>query len=178
MGESRRGLAGAGKADDQRHAILAFDGDDLATGMQGKPATVVDQLVPHPQAALLGLAKVVRVQDAGDVVLEVNRDQAVGWVALGLQARRIHNRQLWLEVLIAIQREVELLLHARDVGVGLFDDQAGRRAELWVVADVAIDHDHLLVFDVVVLDLRPLLALFAGDALVRVRLWRVGNDVG
>jgi hypothetical protein len=54
--------------------------------------------------------------------------------------------------------KVELLLHPGDVRVRCLDVEPGGRAELGVVADVAVDDDHLLVGDVLVLALRPALA--------------------
>jgi hypothetical protein len=54
---------------DERH--------DLAAGVQREPAAVVDDVVPHPQAALFGLAEVVRIEHAGDVAVEVDGDEPV-----------------------------------------------------------------------------------------------------
>src|SRR5262249_10827128 len=117
-------LPGAGEADDQADALAALGGDDLAAGVERDPAAVVDELVPHPQAALLRLAEVVRVEDSSDAALEVDGDQAVVRVPAGLEVRRVDDRQLGLELVAVVGCEVELLLHARDVRVGGLDVEA------------------------------------------------------
>src|SRR6185369_11167304 len=65
------------EADDQPDALALFRRDDLATRVQRDPAAVVDELVPHPQAALLRLAEVVRVEDARHALLAVDLEQGV-----------------------------------------------------------------------------------------------------
>ena len=49
--------------------------------MQREAALVEDDVVPHPQSALLRLAEVVGVKDAGDVVVEVDGDESIVGVA-------------------------------------------------------------------------------------------------
>src|SRR4029079_19068318 len=97
--ERRRRLAGPGEADDQADALPVLGRDDLAARVERNPASVVDELVPHPQAALLRLPEVVGVEDARHALLEVDGDQAVVRVALGLQVGRVDDRQLALELL-------------------------------------------------------------------------------
>ena len=62
--------------------------------------------------------------------------------------------------------EVEEVLRAGDVRVARFDHEARRQPECRVVADVAVDHDHVLVADVGLLHLGDLGVLLAGDRLV------------
>ena len=149
--------------------------DDLAAGVQREPAAVVDELVPHAQAALLRLAEVVRVEDARHALLEVDRDQAVVGIALGLQVRRVDDGQLRF-VLSLGGSEVELLLHGGDVRVRGLDVEPCGRAEVRVVPDEAVDHDHVLIGDVRVLRLGPLVAFLARDRLV-LPVGLVGDDV-
>ena len=153
--EGGRRLAGPGEADDQPTRLPLLGRDDLAAGVQRESAAVVDELVPHPQPALLRLPEVVGVEDPRHAVLEVDGDQSIVGVALGLEVGRVDDGQLRLELLVVGRREVELLLHTRDVRVGVLDVEPGGGAELGVVADVAVDHDHLLPGDVRVLPLRP-----------------------
>ena len=134
--------------------------------MERQPAPVVDELVPHAQAALLRLAEVVRVEDPRHALLDVDHDQAVVGVALGLQVRRVDDGQLGLVLLRFIALEVELLLHPGDVRVRGLDEEPRRRPELRIVADETVDLDHLLARDVGVLRLRPALRLVARDRLV------------
>src|SRR3954447_911894 len=63
--EGRGGLARARQAHDQADLVAVVGRDDLAAGVQREAAAVVDELVPHPQPALLRLAEVVGVADAG-----------------------------------------------------------------------------------------------------------------
>src|SRR5207247_1464540 len=97
--------------------LATLGGDDLAAGVKRDTTAVVDELVPHPQAALLRLAEVVRVEDACYALLEVDGDQAVVRVAIRLQVRRVDDRQLGLALLPLFAREVELLLHPGDVRI-------------------------------------------------------------
>ena len=76
-----------------------LDRDHLAAGVERQAAALVDELVPHPQAALLRLPEVVGVEDAGDVVLEIDGDQPLVGIALGLQVRRVDDGERRLEVL-------------------------------------------------------------------------------
>ena len=64
-------------------------GDDLAAGVHRQAALVVDDLVPHAQAALFGLAEVVGIENARDAVLEVDRNAAVVRVAGSGQVGRV-----------------------------------------------------------------------------------------
>ena len=123
--------------------------------MEREAALVVDDVVPHAQAALLRLTEVVGVQDASDVLVQVDRDDPVVGVATGLQAGRVDDLHLRLFAVIAI--EVEFLLHPRDVGVALLHEQAGGRAHVGVVADEAVDLDHVVLGDVGVLQRRDLI---------------------
>src|SRR5439155_26893927 len=67
-------LPGAREADHDDRLLALRRRDDLASGVHGQAALVVDDLVPHAQAALLRLAEVVGVEDARDAVLEVYCD--------------------------------------------------------------------------------------------------------
>jgi hypothetical protein len=173
-----RRLAGAAEPDDQADLVAVVGRDHLAAGVQREAATVVDELVPHAQPALLRLAEVVGVAHARDAPLEVDRDDAVVRVALDGQVGRVDDGQLGLEGVRVVDVEVQLLLHAGDVGVGLLDVEARGGAELGVVADEAVDHDHVLTGDVLVLELGDPLALLAGDALLRARLGVVQHEEG
>src|SRR2546430_13830578 len=62
--------------------------------------------------------------------------------SLRLQIRRVDDGQLRL-VDVPVRVEVELLLHAGDVRVRGLDEESRRRAEVGVVADVAVDLHHL-----------------------------------
>src|SRR6185437_11971744 len=107
-------------------------------------AAAVDDVVPHPQAALLGLTEVVRVEHPGDVVAQVDGDQPVVGVARCGQAGGVDDGGVGGPgngVVVVIGRIVELLLHAGHVGVGGLHDQPGPGSESWVGADVAV-HDH------------------------------------
>ena len=174
-GKGGRRFSRAAEADDQEDALVAAHRDDLAARMHGEPAGVVDLLVPHPQAALLRFAEVVRIEDAGDAGVQVDEDRPVVRISGGRQVRRVDHRDLWLR---AVRRVVELLLHAGDVGVTRLDDQPGGRQKVRIIADDAIEHNHLLLADVVVLDLRPFPALLGPHGLRRVLLGAVGDDIG
>ena len=139
--ERRRRLAGPRQADDHDDLLAGGGRDHLEAGVQRQPALAVDDVVPHPQAALLRLTEVVGVEDTRDAVLEIDRDQPVVRVARGREVRRVDHLHLGLGAVGAL--EVELLLHAGDVRVGLLDREARGRAQLGVVADVAVDHDHI-----------------------------------
>jgi hypothetical protein len=110
-------------------AVAAVRRDDLAAGVEREAAAVVDELVPHPQAALLRLAEVVGVEDARDVVLEVDAISRSSGLPSAFEVRRVDDRQLGLEALELRLggRVVELLLHRGDVRVRLLDDEARRR---------------------------------------------------
>jgi hypothetical protein len=69
-----------------------------------------------------------------------------------------------------------MLLHSGDVGVRLLDDQSRGDAELRVVADVPIHHQHVPRADVVVLHLGHPGVFGAGDGLVGVLFRGVGGD--
>ncbi len=161
--EGRRRLARAGKPDDQADAVAALGRDDLAPGVQRQAAALVDHLVPHPEEALLRLAEVVGVEDAGDALLEVDGDQAVVRHARRLEVRRVDDDELGLERLGILDREEQLLLHAGDVRVRGLDEQADGRAQVGLRAQVAVDHDHLAVGDVRVLLVDPLGRVVARD---------------
>ena len=170
--ERRRRLAGPGEPDDHEHLLAIAGRHHLEPGVEGEPAEVVDLRVPHPEAALLRLAEVVGVQDPGDAVLEIHGDHAVVRVARRLEVRRVDD--LHLRLLAVVAGEVELLLHPGDVRVGLLDRQARSCAEGRFVADVAVDHDDVLVAEVVVLYPRDLLELVTGH---RLAARAVGDDV-
>ena len=122
--------------------------------MHGEPATGVDHGVPHPQAALLGLTEVVRVHEAGDPGVKVHGDEAVLRIAGHRQVGGVDHHQLGVPVVCrSIGREVELLLHARDIRVGLLDVEAYAGPLVGFVADVPVDHEHVAASDVVGLDL-------------------------
>jgi hypothetical protein len=74
--------------------------------------------------------------------------------------------------------EIEHVLHAGDVGAVGLDVEPGRHPPLGGVADVAIDHDHLALRDVGVLQLADALPLVAVDGLVGIAVGVVGDDVG
>ncbi len=147
--EGRRRLAGAGQADDHEDLVAVGGRDDLQARVQRETALAVDDVVPHAQAALLRLAEVVGVQDARDVVVEVDRDHAVVRVARRRETGGVDHLDLRLGPVAAL--EVELLLHAGDVRVTLLHQQSRRRAHLGIVADVAVDLDHVVLGDVGVL---------------------------
>ena len=135
--------------------------------MQRQAAAIVHELVPHPQPALLRLAEVVRVEDAGDVQVEVDGDQPIVGVARRREPRRVHDHELGLEVGLGIV-EVEDVLHPGDVREGRLDEEPGRNAVLGVVADEAVDLDHGRLGDVGVLARRHAVPLVAVDRLVRI----------
>ncbi len=129
--------------------------------MQRQAAAAEDDVVPHPQAALLGLAEVVRVEHAGDVGIEVDSDHPVVRVSGSGQVGSVDDggvRAPGRRIVILANRVVELLLHPRDVRVRCLHDQPGPGAELGVRTDVAVYHDHVLAGDVGV--------LFRGDPVV------------
>src|SRR6516225_5776342 len=122
------------------------DRNDLAAGVQGQAAATIDDVVPHPQAALLGLAEVVRVEHAGDVGVQVDGDEPVVRVAGGGYAGRVDDggvRHPGGRVVALPGRVVELVLHAGHVRVGRLHDQPGPGAEPRIGSDIAVDHDHV-----------------------------------
>src|SRR4029453_11070539 len=179
LGEGGGRLARARPPPDQ-HGLLAVRGrGDLAAGVHGQPAALVDLAVPHPQAALLGLPEVVGVEDPGDPGLEVDGDPAVVRVAGGGQVGGVDDGDLGVVAGVAVHRVVvEEPLHAGDVGVGLLDHQAGRGAVGAGVADEAVDLHHVPAADVVVLERGQPGPFLAVDRLVAVLLWPVGDHVG
>jgi hypothetical protein len=122
--------------------------------VQRETALLVDDVVPHPQAALLRLAEVVGVQDARHVPVEIHGDETIVRIAEGSETRCIEH--LHIRLLIVVAGEVELLLHAGDVRVALLYHEASAGAELGVVPDPAVDLDHVVVGDVLVLSPRDL----------------------
>src|SRR5205814_5566353 len=100
------------QADDHEDLVAVVRGDDLEPGVQGEPALVVDDVVPHPEATLLGLPEVIRMQDAGDVMVEIDCDHAIVRVSGRGQPRRVDDLYLGLATVASL--EVELLLHPRD----------------------------------------------------------------
>jgi hypothetical protein len=132
-------------------------------GVQREAALAVDDVVPHPQAALLRLPEVIGVQDARDAVLQVDRDQAVVRVAGCREVRRVDDLHLGLGPVVPF--EVELLLHPGDVRVRLLDREARRGPHLGVVADEPVDHNHVA--------LREVRLLLRGDLVER----RAGHDL-
>ena len=151
--EGRRRLAGARQADDHEDLVALRRRDDLEPGVQREAALVVDDVVPHPQPALLGLTEVVRVEDARRVVVEVDGDHTVVGIALGAKTRGVDHLDFRFpaRARAVVTGEVELLLHPGDVRVPLFHDQPSRGAHVRVVADVAVDHQHVVLGHVGVL---------------------------
>src|SRR5262249_11693908 len=96
LGEGRGGLAGTGRADEDDAAGAAADRDDLAARVQRQAAAVVDDVVPHPQAAFFRLTEVVGVEHPGDVAGQVDGDDAVVRVTAGGQVRRVDDRRVRL----------------------------------------------------------------------------------
>jgi hypothetical protein len=128
-----------------------------------KAALVVDDLVPHAEAALFRLAEVVRVKDARDAVVEVDGNAAVVRVTGGGQVGCVDHGDLRFA---AGALEVEVLLHTGDVRVGALDDETGGRLHFFGVGDVAVYHDHRPTRDVLVLETDDLFVLGAGHRLV------------
>ena len=176
-GEGGGGLPGAGEADDQHDPVAASRRDHLATSVEREPAQIVDLLVPHPQAALLGLAEVVGVHDPGDPGVQVHDDGPLIRIAGHRQVRRVDDGDLGLRR-GALRGVVQHALHAGDVGVALLDNQSRGSNQGAMVADRAVDDQHLLVSDVVVLHVPQPAGLVLGDALRRIALGVVGCDVG
>src|SRR5207237_6674884 len=153
--ERRGGLAGAGQPDDQHRLLAAPRRHHLAPRVQRETAALVRQLVPHAQATLLRLAEVVAVEHAGDTGVEIDGDHTVTGKAGCGQVRRVDHRQRGREIGPGRLRvEVQPALHARDVRVGRLDVQTRRHAIFGIVADVAVDDEHVLTADVLVLHLR------------------------
>src|SRR5207248_10943762 len=65
-GEGRGRLACSAESHDQDDALLLSNWDDLAAGMHGEPAGVIDLLVPHAKPALLRFTEVVGGEDPPD----------------------------------------------------------------------------------------------------------------
>src|SRR5262249_9136748 len=76
-----RGFACAGQPDYQTDAIAVAHGYDFAARVKSQPASVIDDLVPHAQPTLFGLAKVIAVEYPGDALFEIYRNQSIRWVA-------------------------------------------------------------------------------------------------
>src|SRR6266540_1916253 len=92
---------------------------------------------------------------------------------------RVDDGDLRLVRLVVVNRVVvEEAVQPGEVRVRLLDDQAGGGPEGPVVADEPVDHDHVLVTDVLVLDLGDPAALLPADGLAAVPLGGVGHDVG
>ena len=70
------------------------------------------------------------------------------------------------------------MLHAGDVRVGRLDVQTRRDTMLRIVADIAVDDEHVLLADVRVLARSDLRAFGAAHRLVAVLLGAIGDDVG
>src|SRR6266705_3149645 len=81
------------------------------------------------------------MQDAGDVVVEVDRDHAIVRISGRGQPRRVDDLHLGLAAVASL--EVELLLHPRDVRVALLHHEAGGCPHVRIVADEAVDDDHV-----------------------------------
>src|SRR5262249_36489743 len=96
VGDRRGGPACTGQAADEHAAGAAADRDDLAARVQRQAAAVVDDVVPHPQAALFRLTEVVGVEHPGDVAGQVDGDDAVVRVTAGGQVRRVDDRRVRL----------------------------------------------------------------------------------
>ena len=129
-----------------------FTGMTLQPACSARPPRLVDDLVPHPQPALLRLTEVVGVEHARDLTLQINSDQAVVRITRRFRFGVLITVSLWLRRQVI--RVIEELLHAGHVGVRLFHDQPGRYPELRVVADPAIDDEHVLIGDVCILQRR------------------------
>src|SRR6185437_17162881 len=84
--------AGAGQCEDVQRGRGSVHRDHLAAGVQGQAAAVVDDVVPHPQPALLRLTEVVGVEYAGDVARQVDGDDPVVRVAESGQVGRVDDR--------------------------------------------------------------------------------------
>ncbi len=111
-GEGGRRLAGPGQAHDEDRLVDPAHRDDLAARVQGQATAAVHDIVPHPQAALLGLTEVVRVEHAGDIAREVHRDEPVVGIAGSLEVRRVDDRGVGfpgLGVVVRLDRVVQLL---------------------------------------------------------------------
>jgi hypothetical protein len=177
--EGCRRLAGARQADDEERLLAVRCRDHLAAGVEAEAAAVEDDLVPHPETALLRLAEVVGVEDARDAVFEIHGDEAVARVARRLEVGRVDDRDGRLMVGRLALMEVEEILRAGDVRVARFDHEPRRNAEGRIVADEAVDDDHVLVADVVLLQLGDPRILLAADRLVaRMRVGAVRGDEG
>jgi hypothetical protein len=171
-------LPGAREADDECELLLAVRRrvrrERLRARVHGEAAPLVDEAVPHAQAAHLRLTEVVRAHDAGRPLVEVDEDQALLVVLGDAQARGVDDGELRGPGLVA--REVQLVLHGDDVRVALLHVQARTGAERRVGADVALQLDHVLLCDVGVLLRGVGLGLGTGHALLAVVL--VGDEEG
>src|SRR5436190_80343 len=77
------------------------------------------------QAALLRLTEVVGVEDARDVVLQIDGDQPLFRISVSLQIRRVDDGERRVEIGELRFRGwvVEDVLHRGDVRIRLLDDQ-------------------------------------------------------
>ena len=156
------------------------DRHHLAPRVQGQAAAVVDDVVPHPQPALLRLTEVVGVEHAGDIAGEVDGDDPVVRVARSREVRRVDDRGVRLpgrRVVVVIHGVVQLLLHARHVGVGGLHDQPCPGPEARVRPDVAVHDHHVALGDVGVLLRRDAVEFRPGHRLLG-GIGRVFDDVG
>ncbi len=124
LGKGRGGLARPGEPDDEEHPGTVPQVHHLEPGVEGEPAPAVHLGVPHPDAAHLGVAEVVRVEHPRHPGLEVDRDQPLVQVASGAEVWCVDHGEFGLEP--AVRREVEVLLHPGEVGVALLHDEPGR----------------------------------------------------
>src|SRR5215831_5622133 len=74
-------LPSPGQPNNQPNSIAVGDGNDFAARVQRQSSPVIDDLIPHSQAALFRLSKIVAVEYPCDSLFEINRNQAVGWIA-------------------------------------------------------------------------------------------------
>ncbi len=176
----RRRFTGTGQTNDQTDFATFFHVKDLAAGVKCQATAFEDQLVPHPQSALFTLTEVIAVEDACYFVLEVDRDETIIGKAFSLEIRRIDDIELGAEVCVLLRgrSEVELLLHCRDIRIGLLDGKPGCGTSGRISTNKAIDYDHVLGLDVLVLKRCHFLCALEGDGLVTVRIGVVGDHEG
>src|SRR5215471_2493122 len=98
LGKRSCGLACSGQPDDQTHPIAVTNRYNFAAGVERKPAAIINDLVPHAEAALLGLPKIITVENSCDAFSEVDSDQAVGRISWHSKVRRIDDCKPRLEV--------------------------------------------------------------------------------
>ena len=174
-GEGGGRLACAAESHDQDDPLRLANRDDFAAGVHGETAGVIDLLVPHAEPALLRLTEVIGVEDPRDARFEVDKNRPVARVARRGEVRRVDHRDFRLSA--TVRGVVEMPLHAGNVGVARLDEEPGRGPEGRVVTDDAIEQHHLLVADVLVLELRPFPAFLRRHGLRRMLLRSVGDDV-